>query len=297
MPGLKQAWPNSAACWSPRMAATGTPSSAAVDGTDARRARPCRSGTCGRAHLGQRVRRDAEDLTQLGRPGEVGGVEEHGAAGVGGVGGVDAALGPSGEVPENPRVDGAERQSRVVRGERELARAQEPGGLGGAEIRIEHEAGPLAHEREVAGSPQLVTHRRGAPVLPHDGAVQGTSVRPIEGDERLALVGDADGGDLCSRSGEAASELGQGGPDRIPDLLRTVLDPARAGEVLGELPVGHVGDPAPLVDGDGADAGGAGVDGDHGGHRGLTLIGAPQDIGVAGSGRRPFPAQTIANGL
>ncbi len=165
----------------------------------------------------------------------------------------------------------------------ELARAKQPGGLGGAEVRIEHEAGPLAHEREVAGSSQLVTHRRGAAVLPHDGAVQRTPVRPVEGDERLPLVGDADGGDPCARSGEAASELGQGGPDRVPDLLRVVLDPARAGEVLGELPVGHVGDPALPVEGEGADAGGAGVDGDHGGHRRPTLIGAPRDIGVAGS--------------
>ena len=62
--------------------------------------------------------------------------------------------------------------------------------------------------------------------------------------------------------GQAGADLGQGGPDGGPDLGGVVLDPARAGEVLGQLPVGDVGHPGLLVDGEGAHAGRARIDGD-----------------------------------
>ena len=52
-----------------------------------------------------------------------------------------------------------------------------------------------ADEGEVAVGDELRAERRGAPVLPHDGAVQRPAGAAVEGDERLALVGDADGGD------------------------------------------------------------------------------------------------------
>ena len=86
----------------------------------------------------------------------------------------------------------------------------------------------------------------------------------VEGHEGLALVGDADGGDGGSGAllGEAAGQLGQGGSDGVPDLVGVVLHPARAGEVLGELAVHDVGDPGAGIDGEGPDAGGAGIDGD-----------------------------------
>ena len=71
--------------------------------------------------------------------------------------------------------------------------------------------------------------------------------------------------------GQAGADLGQGGPHGRPDLARVVLDPAGPGEVLGELAIGHVGHPGPVVDDQGADAGGAGIDGDDLGHAGSTL--------------------------
>ena len=81
--------------------------------------------------------------------------------------------------------------------------------------------------------------------------------------------------------GQAGADLGQGGPDGLPDLGGVVLDPARAGEVLGQLPVGDVGDPGLLVDGEGAHAGRARIDGDDDpGHGGLTLT-ASRVSGVA----------------
>ena len=72
-------------------------------------------------------------------------------------------------------------------------------------------------------------------------------------------------------SARRAPGLGQGGAHGVPDLGGVVLDPAGPGEVLGQLAVGDVADPGVLVDGEGADAGRARIDGDHLGHGRLTL--------------------------
>ncbi len=119
---------------------------------------------------------------------------------------------------------------------------------------------------------ELGAEGRGAPVLPHDGAVQRTSGRAVEGHQRLALVGDADGRDGVAPFGQAGADLGQGVADRGPDLGGVVLDPAGPGEVLGQLPVGDVGHPALPVDGEGAHPCRARIDGDDDpGHADATL--------------------------
>ncbi len=140
---------------------------------------------------------------------------------------------------------------------------------------------------------ELRAERRGAAVLPHDGAVQRPAAAAVERDHGLALVGDADGGDGLgggpgsgSALGQAVADLGQGGADGLPDLVGVVLDPPGSGEVLGQLAVGDVDDAGLLVDDQGADAGRARIDGDHLGHEGLTLT---PPVGA-------FPRQTIANG-
>ncbi len=140
--------------------------------------------------------------------------------------------------------------------------AEQPGRLGGAEVGVEDEAGRGAHEGEMARLGELGAEGRRAPVLPHDGAVQRPSGRAVERHERLALVGDADGGDRVSPCGQAGAELGQGVPNRGPDLGGIVLDPAGLGEVLGQLAVGDVGHPGPAVDGEGAHPSRPRIDGD-----------------------------------
>ena len=217
------------------------------------------------------MRGHAEEVAQFGGPGEGGRIEQESAAGVGGVGGVGAPGGSAGEVPEDPGVDGAEGEVRVGRRQREVALAQEPGGLGRAEVGVEDETGRGAHERQVAGVGQLGAQRRGPAILPDDRPVQRPARRAVERHQGLALVGDADGRDGLARLGKAAPDLGQGGQDGGPDLGRVVLDPARPGEVLGQLPVGDVGHSGVLVDHEGADAGRARIDGDDLGHWGLTL--------------------------
>ncbi len=186
----------------------------------------------------------------------------------------------------------------MVGGEGEVAVLQEPGRLGGAEVRIEHQPGRGPHEGEVAGVREPAAEGRGAAVLPDDGPVQGAAGGAVEGDQRLALVGDADGGHGVAGGGQAGPDLGQGGPHGVPDLGRTVLDPAGPGEVLGELPVGDVAHLGLLVDHQGAHAGRARIDGDDLVHGGPTLMGtAPRGYRAPRAGRRGRLArQTIANG-
>jgi hypothetical protein len=98
-------------------------------------------------------------------------------------------------------------------------------------------------------------------VLPHDGPEERLAAAAVEGHQGLALIGDADGGHGVAGLGQPGTHLGQGGHDGLPDLGGIVLDPPRSGEVLGQLPVGDVDDLGPLVDHEGPDTGGAGIDG------------------------------------
>ena len=127
------------------------------------------------------------------------------------------------------RVDRAERQ---VGAGGHAALGQQPGHLRGREVRVEHEAGALAHEGQVAGGGQLVAAVGGAAVLPDDGAVQRLAGAAVPGHDRLALVGDPDGGDRPSSS---AATAGQRGPHGVGDVDGVVLHPPRPGEVLREL--------------------------------------------------------------
>ena len=235
MPGSKQHCPKSAACWSPSTPATATPSSTAGGRAEVGQAGGAEAAGRG-AHLGQRVGGHAEERAQLGRPGPGLGVEEQGAAGVGGVGGVGAAGRPAGEVPQDPGVDGAEGEVGVGRVEGEPALGEEPGGLGGAEVRIEHEPGALADHGQMTGLGQAAAEGGGAPVLPDDGPVERPAGAAVEGDQGLALVGDADGGHRLAGLGQAGAHLGQGGPDGLPDLGRRRARPSPGGGSAGSAP-------------------------------------------------------------
>ena len=157
--------------------------------------------------------------------------------------------------------------------------AQEVGDLRGGEVRVEHQPRPLPHHGEVAVALERGADVGRAPVLPDDGPVQRPPAGAVEGDQRLALIGDADGRHGAPRLGEAAPDLGQRGAHGLPDLGGVVLDPPRAGEVLGDLPVGHVGHPGPLVDDQCPHPGRPGIDGHHmahGGRLAMPLIRRPE---------------------
>ena len=134
----------------------------------------------------------------------------------------------------------------------------------------------------------------GAAVLPHDGPVQRLAAGAVEGDHGLALVGHADGGHGVGGLGQPGADLGQRGPDGVPDLSGVVLDPPGAGVVLGELAVGQVDHLGLLVDHQGPHTRRPGVDRHHTTHGTGTLPGGF----LAGGGDVWVPgAQTIASAL
>ena len=135
----------------------------------------------------------------------------------------------------------------------------------------------------------MLAGRRRALVLPDRRRGQDATVGPVECHDGLALVGDADGRHVDI--GVPFHHLGQGLGHRPPDLLRVMLDPSRGGVRLGELAVGDVDDGARDINEEGADAGGSGVDGDHGGH-----VARRYRLDRWVSPRR-YHAQTFANGL
>ena len=131
---------------------------------------------------------------------------------------------------------------------RALHVVEQPGDLGGREVGVEQQPGLGRDHRLVPGPLQVAARLRRAPVLPDDGAMDGLARAPVPDDAGLALVGDADGGDV------AGPELGGGErlPGRLhrraPDVLRVVLHPARGRIVLGELALRRAPgwpDPAP----------------------------------------------------
>jgi len=198
---------------------------------------------------------DTEERAQLVGPGALVDVVEKGPAGVGRVGGEDpAVLGPA-QVPEHPGVDRAQGQV-ADRCRRQRPVLGEPGHLRGREIGVEHEPGARAHEVEVARLAQRPAVAPCPLVLPDDGSVERRPAGAVPGDHRLALVGDAEGGDPLAPLGDSPRHLEKRGAHVVDDLGGIVLDPAGAREVLRELPVGDVGDLAGVVDDERAHPGG-----------------------------------------
>src|SRR5207253_2401606 len=123
-------------------------------------------------------------------------VEEEGARGIGGVGRVDAA---PGEVPQEPRVDGAEGQLAAPGAlARPGHRVEYPADLRPGEVGIEHEPRARPDRRLDPVRPEPLAELGGTPALPHDGRVDGTTRGPIPDDRRLPLVRDPDRGDPAS---------------------------------------------------------------------------------------------------
>jgi hypothetical protein len=114
---------------------------------------------------------------------------------------------------------------------------EDPADLRTREVRVEEQAGLRAELRLDASRLQRRARGRGATALPDDRAVDGLARLAVPEDRRLALVGDADRGDLPR--GDAA--LGQRRVERAehgrPDLVGLVLDPTRLRVVLRKLTV------------------------------------------------------------
>ena len=203
-------------------------------------------------------------------------VVQEGAAGVAGVGDVRGSAGQPGDHvgvdrPQRERaVADALPHARLVLGE--------PGELGAGEVRVQAQAGELGDPRLDAVGAQPVADAGGAPVLPDDRRPGRLAGAPVPDDGGLALVGDPDAGGLRVGAGE---RLTAGGDGRRPDVLRLVLDPAGAGEELGELAIAAGQDVAVLTD-------------DQRGHPGRTCVDGEDGHGPETSGPRRIPWRACA---
>jgi hypothetical protein len=116
---------------------------------------------------------------------------------------------------------------------------QQPGELGAGKIRIEQQAGLGGEERLVTGGAKLFAQRRGAPVLPDDGAMHRAPGGALPQQRRLALVGDADGNDIARAGIGVAQHGAAGGKRRRPQIFRLVLDLAVGRKMLREFLLGN----------------------------------------------------------
>ena len=140
----------------------------------------------------------------------------------------------AGQVPQHPGVDGAEGQvgagvdaalgAAATRAWWPRSRGRAPARSAPAPGRGGRPPASSSQRAAVRRSCQTMARCRGRPVR----RSQTTTV------SRWLVMPRAATG--CSR--QPAEHLGQVARDRRPDLVGVVLDPARAGEVLGELPVG-----------------------------------------------------------
>ena len=178
---------------------------------------------------------DPEELEELAIPVERLQVEEERPGGVRDVGRVDLAVR---ELPEEPRIDRAEREARRV------ALGQDPLQLRRRKIWVGDQPGAVTDQ-----VPRQLSAAFGrAPVLPDDRAVDGPAAAPVPDDGRLALIRQADGrevGRLDPGSGESVFRRAE---DGLPELLRLVLHPARTRKILRHFAVAAPPRPQLLVD-------------------------------------------------
>ncbi len=110
---------------------------------------------------------------------------------------------------DQPRVDRAERES-IIGGKGSFA--DQPFELGPAEVGIENQAGAGPDHVEVSIGGERIATIGGAAVLPDDGGAEWLARGAIPGDHGLALVGDADRGDVVDA--HFGDDLRQGGRHR-----------------------------------------------------------------------------------
>src|SRR5438270_1657086 len=236
----------------------------------------------GRIHeRGQHLGRHVEQGTHAVVPVDGGEVQAERARGVADVGGVHPA---AGQLPHEPRIDGAEGQL-AARGPpaRVGDVVEDPRDLRPGEIGVQHQARAGPHQRLVALGPQPVADGGGAAALPDDGAVERRAGRAVPDDRRLALVGDADGGEVVAGDARRAQRLPRRALDRRPEVLGIVLHPARPRIVLRHFRVAARAHGAFGIDDERRRAGRPLVEREHeaGRHRsGRLSYGLPKEAGA-----------------
>ena len=114
---------------------------------------------------------------------------------------------------------------------------EQPGDLGGGEIRIEQQPG-LGRRSPARGrrARSVVAGVGGAAVLPDDGVVDRLAGRAVPDDRGLALVGDADGGDVLRREPGLGHRRAHGRDRRASRCPPGRARPSRAPDRSGGAP-------------------------------------------------------------
>ena len=209
----------------------------------------------GIAHLGQHGAGNAQLPQQPLVPLEGVDVVEHGARGVGVVCGVYRAVG---QLPQQPGVHGAEQQISALcffPGAGYVV--QNPLDLGGGEVGVQHQSGGFSYVVGKSPLTQLVAQGRGAAALPDDSVVYGLACGFVPDHRGLALIGDADGGDVRHVDAAGGNGLHHDAVLTGVDLHGIMLYPAALGVVLGEFLLRHGDDVLLVVEQNGAAAGGS----------------------------------------
>ncbi len=169
---------------------------------------------------------------------------------------------PAGQVPDEPRIDRAE---QGVAGLRRLARAGDVG-----EQPVQLEAGEIARQRQAGLGAQAILAAVGREarhqvvdprVLPDECVAERFAGTPIPQKRGLALVRDADRGEVARAQSLRGERLLHDALGVAPDLERIVFDEAGRRVDLSMLALRHGGDAAAPVEDDEARAGRALVDG------------------------------------
>ena len=214
MPGEKQPCPTVAACWSPAMPRMRI---------DPPKKRWCRSRQrCPAAPAAApagTLKRSHSAASQLSAPD----VHQQRARGIGRVGRVQLA---AGEPPEQEAVDRPEREPTRDRCRTRAGdMIEKPGDLGGGKIRIEQEPGARRDHGLVPACAQSGAGVGGAAILPDDGVMNGLAGRAVPDEGGLALIGDAESGDLLA----LASALARAVRTVASTSTRSPRDRARPG--------------------------------------------------------------------
>ena len=111
----------------------------------------------------------------------------------------------SGELPDEPGIDGAEGELAALGAQPRAGNiVEEPRDLGAAEIRIDHQTGFFMDDLLATVPLQLCTKICAAPILPDDRVVDRLAALPVPKDGGFALVGDADRRQLLQRDARLA---------------------------------------------------------------------------------------------
>ena len=196
---------------------------------------------------------------------------------------------PAGHVPQQPAVGVAEdRVALVGRRTDPVDVVEDPLDLAAGEVGRRRQARLLPNGVAVTVALEGAGDAVGAGVLPDDGVVVRPAGVPVPHDGGLALVGDAQGGEVGGLQGRLVQRALHDRGRALPDLDRVVLDPARLRQdlLVLELVLGHL--VAVVVEDHETGARRALVDrSDEVGHRSSWVCGglAVQRVGGAAGGR------------